>query len=80
MQQLPKLQQAKQLLTQVEAMQKKEVVLKARLGLWLHGAYLVSTNIHEILVSLGITHQKIKRAGEGQATKKMVEQVNQEVI
>jgi len=36
----------------VEAVQKKEAVLKARLGPWLDEAYIISANIKEKLVSL----------------------------
>jgi len=42
---LTKLQEAKQLLAQVEATQKKEAVLKAWLGPWLDKAYQASGNI-----------------------------------
>lgn len=74
---LAKLQEGKQLLTQVEAMQKKVAVLKARLDPWLEEAYQVSTNIHEKLANLQPTQQKIKQDNEGLATESLVEQVKQ---
>jgi len=44
-QHLTKLQEAKKLLSQVEAVQKKEAMLKPLLGPWLDEAYLVPANI-----------------------------------
>lgn len=41
-------------------MQKKEVVLKARLSPWLDKAYLASANIQEKFENFHITQQKIK--------------------
>jgi len=52
MQCLAKLKEGKKLLTQVEAAQKREEMLKARLGPWLEEAYRVSTNIQEKLTNL----------------------------
>lgn len=49
---LAKLQEARQFHLQVEAAQKKEVVLKARLGPWLDETYIISTNVQGKLVSL----------------------------
>ena len=51
-QRLAKPHEAKQLLEQVEAAQRKEVVLKARLGPWMDEAYVISTTIEEKLASL----------------------------
>ena len=51
-QRLAKLQEAKHFITQVEAVQKKEGVFKARLGTRLDEAYVVSANIREKLVNL----------------------------
>jgi len=44
----------------VEAVQKKEVILKARLGPWLDEAYIVSANIQDKFMNLQSTQQKIK--------------------
>ncbi len=49
---MAKLQEANQLLEQVEATQRKEVVLKARLGPWLDEAYVIFATIGEKLESL----------------------------
>lgn len=74
MQRLAKLQEVKQFLTQVEAVQKKEVVLKVRLGSWLEEAYQVTTNIQGKLTRLQQTQQTMKLAVEGPTTEQLVEE------
>lgn len=76
-QRLTKLQEAKQLLTQVEAVQKKEAVLKARLGPWLDEAYIVFVNIKEKSANLQSMQQKIKQDSAGPAIEQLVEQIKQ---
>jgi len=51
-QRLAKLQEAKELKEQAEVVQRKEVVLKARLGPWLDESYVLSITIGEKLASL----------------------------
>lgn len=74
---LAKVQQAKKLLTQVEVAQKKEDILKTRLGPWLDEAYIISTNIQEKLVNFQSTQQKIKQDSLGPAREQLVEQIKQ---
>lgn len=74
---LTKLQEGKQLHSQVEATQQKEVVLKARLGPWLDKAYQVKTTIQEKMASLQQTKEKIKIFMEDLAIEQLVEEVKQ---
>lgn len=46
-------------------MQRKEVVLKDRLGPWLDEPYVISVNIEEKLASLQCMQQKIKEDNAG---------------
>jgi chromosome segregation ATPase len=62
---------------QVEAVQRKEAVLKARLGPWLDEAYVISATIEEKLASLQTTQQKIQEDSAGPTTEQLVEQVKQ---
>ncbi len=76
-QRLAKLHEAKQLLEQVEAVQSKEAVLKARLGPWMDEAYVLSTTIEEKLESLLRMKQKIQEDSVGPTTEQLVEQIKQ---
>lgn len=76
-QHLAKLQEARQLLTQVEETQKKEAVLKARLGPWLGEAYIFSTNIQEKMAKLQSTQQTIKQDNARPTVEQLVEQIKQ---
>lgn len=59
----------------MEATQRKEVVLKARLGPWLDEFYVISTNIEENLASLQRMQQKIKEDSVGLVIKLLMEQI-----
>lgn len=76
-QRLTKFHEGKQLLTQVEEAQKKEIILKARLGPWLEEAYQVTMNIQEKLMGLQQTQQMMKLAIEGPTTEQRVEEFKQ---
>lgn len=67
-QHLAKLQEGQQLRGQVEEAQRKEAMLKARLGPWLDEAYKVTTNIQEKLMGLQTTQQTMKLTTEGPDT------------
>lgn len=77
-QRLAKLHEVKELLEQVEVTQRKEVVLKARLGPWLDEAYVISTNIEEKLASLQKMLQRTKEDSAGLAIEQLVEKIKQE--
>lgn len=59
----------------MEAAQRKEVVIKGRLGPWLDEAYIISATIEEKLASLQRMQQKIKEDNVGPATEKLVERI-----
>ena len=73
MQRLAKLQEVKALKEQVDAAQRKEVVLMARLGPWLDEAYVLTVSIEGKLASLKATQQKIQEDSAGPSTKQLVE-------
>jgi len=58
-------------------MQKKEVVLKARVWPWLDEAYIISTNVQEKLANLQGMQQKFQQDIAGLATEQLVEQIKQ---
>lgn len=70
---LAKLHEAKKLLEQVEVSQRKEAILKARLGSWLDEAYVISTTIEEKLACLQRTQHKIKEDSVRLETEQLVE-------
>ena len=58
-------------------MQRKEVILKVRLGPWLDEAYIIFANSQEKFVNLQSTQQKIQQDSVGPAIEQLVEQIKQ---
>ena len=75
---MAKLQEAKELKEQAEVAQRKEAVLKARLGPWLDEAYVIFATIEEKLAGLQRTQQKIKEDNAGPVTEHLVEQIKKD--
>ena len=63
------------MLEQVEAVQRKEETLKARLEPWLDEAYEITTTIEGKLASLQETQQKLQTASAGPVIKQLVEEL-----
>lgn len=74
---LAKLQEGNEFLAQVEVAQKKEDLLKARLGPWLDKSYQVMNKIQEKLMGLQQAQQTIKLVVEGPAMAQLVEEDKQ---
>ena len=61
----------------MEEAQRKDVVLKARLGPWLDEGYVIAATIEEKLASQQRTQQKIKEDSARPKIEQLVEQVKQ---
>ena len=59
----------------MEVAQKKDAVLKVRLGPWLYEAYVIFAKIEENLASLQRTQQQIKEDSARPTTEQLVGQI-----
>lgn len=75
-----KLHEAKALKEQVNATQRKEAVLKDRLGPWKDDAYVLTTSIEEKFSSLQTTHHKIWVDSAGPMMEKLVKEAMQCIV
>jgi len=64
----------------LEVVQRKEEVLKAKLGPWLDEVYIIYANIQEKLASLQSMQQKLKEDSAGLTTMQLMEKIKQAAV